>query len=166
MAEEIQFDIAPRSVMAAIRQMNTAVEGWEKGGVGANQRVQQAAERMADMLLKGNDRSRNSLERLTQSIEKQAAAYGKTGAERMIAERDRIIKKLGDEQGMIDRVTQAYAKMAAADAAGAGGMNKFAGSAQEAKASLALMGEEIGVHIPRHIRGFIAMLPGVGFRRM
>ena len=52
--------------------------------------------------------------------------------------------------------------MAAAYAAGAGGMNKFAGSAQEAKASLALMGEEIGVHIPRHIRGFIAMLPGVG----
>ena len=45
------------------------------------------------------------------NIEKQAAAYGKTGVERLIAERDRLIKKLGDEQGMIDRVTAAYAKM-------------------------------------------------------
>ena len=34
--------------------------------------------------------------------------------------------------------------------------------ARESKASLALMGEEIGVHIPRHIRGFISSMPGVG----
>jgi len=60
------------------------------------------------------------LERLTQSIERQAAAYGKTNAERMVAERDRIIKKLGDEKGMIDRVNESYAKMLAADAAGQG----------------------------------------------
>jgi len=40
---------------------------------------------LADMLLKVSDRSRSSMERLTQSIEKQAAAYGKTGIERMIA---------------------------------------------------------------------------------
>jgi hypothetical protein len=32
----------------------------------------------------------------------------------------------------------------------------------EAKGSLALIGEEFGVKIPRHIRGFIAELPGVG----
>lgn len=55
--EQIVFDIDPRSVMGAIRQMNTAVEGFEKGGVGANERVQKAAERMADMLLKVSDRS-------------------------------------------------------------------------------------------------------------
>lgn len=32
----------------------------------------------------------------------------------------------------------------------------------EAKATLALLGEEIGVSIPRHIRGLIASFPGVG----
>jgi len=32
----------------------------------------------------------------------------------------------------------------------------------EAKATLALLGEEIGVSIPRHIRGLIASVPGVG----
>jgi hypothetical protein len=42
-------------------------------------------ERMAEMLLKLNDRSRRSLERLTQSIEKQAAACGKAGVDRLIA---------------------------------------------------------------------------------
>ena len=35
-------------------------------------------------------------------------------------------------------------------------------AAQQSKASLALMGEEIGVHIPRQLRTFITMLPGVG----
>ena len=32
----------------------------------------------------------------------------------------------------------------------------------EATHSLALMGEEVGIHIPRHIRTFIAQMPGVG----
>ena len=50
---------------------------------------------MGDMLLKINDRSRSSMERITQSVEKQAAAYGKTGVERLIADRDRLLKKLG-----------------------------------------------------------------------
>ncbi|MCE5309379.1 MAG: hypothetical protein LLG20_17195 [Acidobacteriales bacterium] len=160
--ESVTFDVDPRSVLAAIKQMNAAVEGFEKGSVGANERVQKAAERMADMMLKVNDRSRNSLERLTQSIEKQAAAYGKSGVDRLAAERDRIIKKLGDEQGMVERVTTAYAKMIKAESDGAGGAGQMGAAAHEAKASLALMGEEIGVHIPRHIRGFITMLPGVG----
>jgi hypothetical protein len=35
-------------------------------------------------------------------------------------------------------------------------------NSQEAKASLALIGEEIGITIPRHIRGLIASIPGVG----
>jgi hypothetical protein len=61
--------------------------------------MQKSLERMADLLVKVNDKSRSSMERLTQSIEKQAAAYGKTGVERLVAERDRIIKKLGDEEG-------------------------------------------------------------------
>ena len=83
--------------------------------------MQKSLERMGDMLLKINDRSRSSMERLTQSIEKQAAAYGKTGVDRLIADRDRFIKKLGDEQGMIDRVTAAYAKMIDVESGKSGG---------------------------------------------
>ncbi len=109
--EAITLEVDPRSVLAAIKQANTAVEGWEQGTVGAGDRMRKSIERMGDMLLKINDRSRSSMERLTQSIEKQAAAYGKTGVDRLVADRDRLIKKLGDEQGPTARVTAAYAKM-------------------------------------------------------
>jgi hypothetical protein len=119
--ESLVLEVDPRSVLAAIKQANTAVEGWEKGTVGAGDRMQKSLERMADMLLKMNDRSRSSMERLTQSIEKQAAAYGKTGVDRLVADRDRFIRKLGDEQGMIDRVTAAYAKMIDVESGKSGG---------------------------------------------
>src|SRR5579884_3630080 len=109
--ESIVLEIDPRSVLSAIKQANTAVEGWETGTAGAGERMQKSLERMSEMLIKVNDRSRSSLERLTQSIEKQAAAYGKTGVDRLIAERDRLIRKLADEQGMVDRVTKAYNQM-------------------------------------------------------
>jgi len=119
--ESITLDLDPRSVLAAIKQANTAVEGWEKQTIGSGDKMQKSIERMGDMLLKINDKSRNSMERLTQSIEKQAAAYGKTGVARLVAERDRLIKKLGDEQGMIERVTAAYAKMIQVEGGGGGG---------------------------------------------
>jgi hypothetical protein len=161
--ESIVLEVDPRSVLTAIKQANQAVEGWEKGTVGAGERMQKSLERMGEMLLRVNDRSRSSMERLTQSIEKQAAAYGKTEVERLIADRDRYIKKLGDEQGMVDRVTAAYNKMIeAAGKSGGSEIKQLGAEARESKASLALMGEEIGVHIPRHIRGFISAMPGVG----
>ncbi len=39
--------------------------------------------------------------------------------------------------------------------------SEMKGGTQEAKAAMALLGEEIGVSIPRHLRTFIAQLPGV-----
>jgi hypothetical protein len=109
--ESIVLEIDGRSVLGVIKQANQAVEGWEKGTVGAGERMQKSLERMAEMLLKVNDKSYNSMERLTQSIEKQASAYGRTPIERLVAQRDRLVKKLGDEQGMVERVTKAYERM-------------------------------------------------------
>jgi hypothetical protein len=123
--ESIVLEIDPRSVLSAIKQANQAVEGWEKGTAGAGERMQKSLERMSEMLIKLNDRSRNSMERLTQSIEKQAAAYGKTGVERLVAERERLIKKLGDEQQMVDRVRAAYEKMIAVEQNAGGGGTGF-----------------------------------------
>lgn len=39
---------------------------------------------------------------------------------------------------------------------------KAAFSMREAKGEIALLGDEIGIKIPRHLRGFVAELPGVG----
>jgi hypothetical protein len=41
--------------------------------------------------------------------------------DRLVADRDRLIKKLGDEQGHIDRVTAAYAKMIDIESGRSGG---------------------------------------------
>ena len=50
----------------------------------------------------------------------------------------------------------------AANDAAHGMAREFNNSSGEAKASLALLGEEIGVHIPRHLRSVIVSIPGVG----
>lgn len=42
------------------------------------------------------------------------------------------------------------------------GLHRGAAAAREAKAEMALLGEETGVRIPRHLRAFVAELPGVG----
>lgn len=52
------------------------------------------------------------------------------------------------------------AQKMAVDMEAAGAKTEF--SMTEAKGTIALVGEEIGVHVPRHVRGFIAELPGVG----
>ena len=54
--------------------------------------------------------------------------------DRLIADRDRLIKKLGDEQGMVDRVTKAYEQMIAVErkrTEGAGGAGGAEGVAKQ-----------------------------------
>jgi hypothetical protein len=115
----ITYNVDPAQVINALKLMNDANSSWEKGSVGANDKVAGAFQRVGDLLLKINDRHLSSLEKITQAVEKQAVAYGKTGPERLIAQRDALIKKLGDEEGMVVRVTAAYDKMIkAASAAG------------------------------------------------
>jgi hypothetical protein len=41
-------------------------------------------------------------------------------------------------------------------------MHKASTSTAEARGEVALLGEMFGVHLPRHVRGFVAELPGVG----
>ena len=68
--ESIVIDVAP----ARPRGHKAGQHRHREGTVGASERMQKSLERMADILLKLNDRSRSSMERLTQSIEKQAGA--------------------------------------------------------------------------------------------
>ena len=46
--ESLVLEVDPRSVLAAIKQANTAVEGWAKGTIGAGDRMQKSIERMAE----------------------------------------------------------------------------------------------------------------------
>lgn len=65
-------------------------------------------------------------------------------------------------QQLQQALTYAGAAGAQAGTEIAAGMEKANFSMREAKGSAALLGEEIGVHINRHVAGFIATLPGVG----
>src|ERR1700728_4753416 len=103
--EQVTFDIDPRSVVKAIETMNSSIVSFEKGASGSNERLNDSFQRVSNLLLRMNDKSRNSMESLTRSIEKQAAAYGHTGVEKLIAQRDAYVKRLGDEESMIKRVT-------------------------------------------------------------
>ncbi len=70
---------------------------------------------------------------------------------------------MGDNWGWAgDKASEAgeQATTAGEEIAAAGEMS--ATSTRTAKAEMALLGEEIGVRIPRHLRGFVAELPGVG----
>jgi len=51
--EQVSFDIDPRSVLGAIKQMNSAMEGYEKTHGSANEKMQRAIDRTAELLLKG-----------------------------------------------------------------------------------------------------------------
>ena len=100
---------------------------------------------------------------------------------------DAVLTFLGDTTQLdaaFDRVaTQAEVKMAAAagavsqlddelDATGenaayagekiAEGMGRARAATLEAKGEAALLGEMFGIHLPRHVRSFVAELPGVG----
>ncbi len=113
--EAITFEVDPRQVIDAVAKANTAIGDYEKKTGASADRIRGSFEKLANFLIQYNDKSRASMERMVQTIEKQAAVYGRTGVERLIAQRDQVIKKLGDEQAAIDRVTAAYAKMIAAE---------------------------------------------------
>jgi hypothetical protein len=98
--EEIILEVNPDLAIRGIRKANESMEQFET--------------RMKNTLgeyVKYSERSKSTTDRLVQSIEKQAQAYGKTGVDRLIVQRDQMIQRLGKEQQAIDRVKAAYDKM-------------------------------------------------------
>jgi hypothetical protein len=89
--------------------------------------VERQAQKTAETVIRVSDRSRNSLERLVASVEKQAQAYGKTGVDRLIAQRDQLIQRLGGEEKAIARVRAAYDRMIAVEKQAAASSQSFAG---------------------------------------
>ncbi len=81
-----------------------------------------------------------------------------------------VIESLGRAQARAAQTAQALA--AAQDEVRASSINMGTAAAEagtvttfsmhEAKAEIALLGEEVGVKVPRHLRGFLAEIPGVG----
>jgi hypothetical protein len=113
-----------RPALEAVKRANSGLDDHEKKTKTVLDRTGREWQVYGDGLVRVTDKSKNSLDRLLQSMERQAAFAGKTGADRMIAERDLLIRKWGQEEQAVKAITAAYDKMIAAE--GAGGQSKWA----------------------------------------
>jgi len=120
-----------RPAIAAINRANTGLDGHEKKVKEVMDRTGKVYQMAGDQLVRVTDNSRNSLDRLLSSMQKQADLAGKSGVERMIAQRDQLINKWGQEQRAVEAITKAYDKMIAAEQGGGG--SKWQGFADGVK---------------------------------
>ena len=109
-----------RPAIAAVNRANTALDDHEKKTKTVLDRSGREWQVFGEGVVRVSDRGKTSLDRLLQSMEKQAALAGKTGADRMIAERDMLIRKWGEEERAVQAITKAYDKMIAAESGGGG----------------------------------------------
>lgn len=79
---------------------------------------------------------------------------------------DAVLTFLGDSSQLDMKLDEVQPKTEKAFAGAADaveeGTERMTSSMAEARGEVALLGEEFGIHLPRHIRSFIAELPGVG----
>src|SRR5271157_4949706 len=120
-----------RPAIAAIDRANKGLDDHEKKTKTVLDRAGREWQVYGEGVVRVSDRGKTSLDRLLQSMEKQAAMAGKSGTDRLIAERDQLIRKWQDEEKAVQAITKAYDKMIAAESGGGGGRWKeFADSAK------------------------------------
>jgi hypothetical protein len=110
-SEQITLEIDERPAVQAAGRANAAVEGHEKVVTKVMDGAGKQWEVYGEKVIRVSDKSRSSVDRLVKSMEQQAAVFGKTGVEKLIAQRDQLISKWGQEQRAVESITKAYAKM-------------------------------------------------------
>jgi hypothetical protein len=112
-----------RPAIEAVGRANTALDGHEKKVKEVMDRTGKVYQMAGEQLVRVTDNSRNSLDRLLSSMQRQSDMAGKSGVERMVMQRDQLISKWGQEKTAVDAITASYAKQikAAEEAAKSGG---------------------------------------------
>jgi len=100
-------DQAERVVLEADDQVtpitskaNAALENFERKATSSGEKI-----------VRINDQTRTSVQRLIASLEKQTETYGKSGVEKLIAQRDQLLQRYQREPAAIDAITRSYQKM-------------------------------------------------------
>jgi hypothetical protein len=121
-AERVILEAEETPVLESVGRANTALDSFEK-----------KAESSHGKVIRISDQTRSSVQRLIASLEKQAETYGKSGVERLIAQRDQLLQRYNREPQAIDAITRSYEKMIAAEKKlGSGGnFEAFAGKVKE-----------------------------------
>ena len=104
-------DQAERVILEAEDQVSPAVE---KANAGLDS-FEKKAESSHGKVIRISDQTRTSVHRLIASLEKQAETYGKSGVERLIAQRDQLLQRYNREPQAIDAITRSYEKMIAVE---------------------------------------------------
>lgn len=95
-------------------------------------------------ILEVTSKSQSVLERQIRTLEKRASLAGKTGSDRLLAERDLTLGRIGGDERAIQRVTSAYEKLiAAANSAPTAKVESFFGSFLKAGLALSAL-EQLG----------------------
>jgi len=113
-AEKVILEAEEQPVLDSVGKANAALESFEKKAESSNLKV-----------IRISDQTRSSVQRLIASLEKQAETYGKTGVERLIAQRDQLLQRYSREPQAIDAITRSYDKMIAAEEHGHASVQKL-----------------------------------------
>jgi len=139
-------DQAERVILEAEDQVTPVVDKANAGLIS----FENKAESAHGKVIRITDQTRSSVQRLIASLEKQADTYGKSGVERLIAQRDQLLQRYAKEPAAIDAITRSYEKMIAVEekAAREAAAAKAAKEAEEAlrkqSESIKSFGDRIG----------------------
>jgi hypothetical protein len=113
--ETIVLDVQERSAIEAAKRANAALDSVEKKAGAVVKSISGSTSGAAESMVRVTDRSRQSIERLVASVERKLAFAGKTGVDRLFAERDLMLKRVAGDDNAVRRISDAYGKMAAAE---------------------------------------------------
>jgi len=123
--EQVVLEIDAEPAVSGAAKGNAALDSVGKKAQQIHEMVGRTAESQGNLVVRTSDRTRNSVERLIQSAEKLNRAYGQSGVDKLIAQRDQLIARLGGESAAVERVKASYdsliTKTRAADVASISG---------------------------------------------
>ena len=99
-AERVILEAEETPVLQAVGRANSALESFE-----------QKSESSHGKVIRISDQTRSSVQRLIASLEKQAETYGKSGVEKLITQRDQLLRRYSREPQAIDAITKSYERM-------------------------------------------------------
>src|ERR1700740_2043058 len=100
-------DQAEKVVLEAEDQVSHVVD---KGNAGLNS-FEKKAESSHGKVVRITDQTRTSIQRLIASLEKQAETYGKSGVDKLVAQRDSLLQRYAKEPQAIEAITRSYERM-------------------------------------------------------
>jgi hypothetical protein len=109
--ETIAIEFDPRSILAGIQRVNQDLEGLEGKTSGTTAKLQKDWQGVSDLMLRVADKSKNSADSYIRSLERQAAAIGKSGIDKLNSQMEQAIKNYGYSESAINKITAAYERL-------------------------------------------------------